>query len=67
MKGTYGSHDVAYIYFTAETVKMRQYLTNILKYDTSSDDMKEKIYHWLYSCEIFHKKYIIMPKESYTT
>ena len=36
-----------------------------IKCDTSSDDMKEKIDHWLDSFEKFHKKYNIMPTESY--
>ena len=44
---------------------MRQYLSNILKCDTSSDDTKENIDHWFDSFETFHKYYIIIPKESY--
>ena len=44
---------------------MRQYFTNILKCDTWSDDTKENIDHWLDFFEIFHRKYIIMPIESY--
>ena len=40
---------------------MKQYLTNILKIDTSSDHMKEKVDHWFDSFEKFHKNYIIMP------
>ena len=44
---------------------MRKYLSNILKYDTPSNDMKEKIDYWLDSFEFFHKQYIIMPTESY--
>ena len=39
---------------------MKQYLTHILKSDTSSGDMNEKGDHWLDSFEKFHKKYIIM-------
>ena len=35
---------------------MRQYLTNILKCDASSDDKKENMGHWLDSFEKFHKK-----------
>ena len=44
---------------------MKHYLTNIIKGDTSSDDMNEKVYHWSDTFEIFHKKYIIMPSESF--
>ena len=44
---------------------MRKYLTNILRCDTSSDNMKEKIDLWLYSFEKFHKTFIIIPTESY--
>ena len=43
---------------------MKHYLTKILKSDTSSGDINEKVYHWLYSFGKFHKKYIIMPLES---
>ena len=43
---------------------MKQYLTHILKSDTSSGDNNEKVDHWLYSFEKFHNKCIIMPSES---
>ena len=43
---------------------MKQYLTHILKSDTSSGDMNGKVDHWFYSFGNFHKKYIIMPSES---
>ena len=43
---------------------MKHYLTHILKSNTSSGDMNEKVYHWLDSFENPHKKYIIMPSES---
>ena len=43
---------------------MKQYSTNILKSNTSSSNIIEKVYHWLDSFEKFHKKYIIMPSES---
>ena len=46
-KGTHESLDVECLYFNVKKIKMRQNLTNILKCDTSSDDMKEKIDHWL--------------------
>ena len=61
------SLDVPCPHFNVEIIKMRAYLTNILKCDTSSDDMKEKIDYWLDSFEKFHKKYIIMPTKSNTT
>ena len=60
-KGTHEIIHVACLHFNVERTKMRQYLTNILKYDTSSDDMKENMDHWLDSFENFHKEYIIMP------
>ena len=44
---------------------MKLYLTNILKRDTSSDDMNEKVDHWLDSFENFHNKYIILPLEPF--
>ena len=43
---------------------MKHYLTNIFKSNTSSDDIKEKVDHWLDSFEKFHKKDIIMTSES---
>ena len=43
---------------------MKHYLTHILKSDTSSGDINEKVDHWLDSCGNFHKKYIIMPSRS---
>ena len=43
---------------------MKHYLTYILKSDTSSGDMNEKVDHWLDSFEKFHKQYIIMPSLS---
>ena len=43
---------------------MKQYLTNILKSDTSGSDINENVDHWLDSFEKFHKKYIIMPSEA---
>ena len=60
-KGIHESLDVTYINFIVERIKMRQYLTNILKYENSNEDMKENIDHWLGCFENFHKKYIIMP------
>ena len=43
---------------------MKYYLTNILKSDTSSGYMNEKVDQWLDSLEKFHNNYIIMPLES---
>ena len=63
-KGTHESLDIACLHLNVEILKMRQYLTNILKCETSSDNIKEQIYHWLYYFEKFHKKYIIMTTES---
>ena len=64
-KGTHVSLYVACLHFNVEIIKMRQYLTNILKCDTSSDFTKEKIDQWLDSFKKLQKKYIITPKESY--
>ena len=41
-----------------------KYWTHVLKNDTSSGNMDEKVDHWLDSFEKFHKKYIIMPSIS---
>ena len=60
-KVTHESLDIEYIHFNVEIFIIRIYLTNILKYENSSDDMMENIDHWLDSFEKFHKKYIIMP------
>ena len=43
---------------------MKHYLTHILKSNTSSDDMNEKVDHWLDLFEKSHQKYIIMPSQS---
>ena len=42
---------------------MKHSLTHILKIDTSSGDMNERVDYWSDYFEIFHKKYIIMPSE----
>ena len=65
-KGTPESLDVACIHFNVERIKMRQHLNNILKYDTSINDNKEKINHWLNSLEKFHQNYMIIPTEPYS-
>ena len=41
--------------------KVKYYWTRVLKNDTSSGDMDEKLDNWLDSFEKFYKKYIIMP------
>ena len=56
-----------YIHISMLKNNMRQYLSNILKWDTHSDYTKEKIYHWLDYFEKFHKQYIIMATESYNS
>ena len=58
-KGTHESLDVPCVHFNVERIQMRQYLTNILNYDTSSDDTKEKIYHWLDYFEFFTKSILL--------
>ena len=63
-KGTHESLHVLCPHLNSKRIKTRQYLYNILKCDTSSDDMKINIDHWLYYFEKFHKQYIIMPTES---
>ena len=45
--------------------KNENFFSNILKCDNSSDDMKEKIDHWLDSFEKFYKQYKTIPTESY--
>ena len=64
-KFTHKIIDVVCPHFNVETIKTRQYFSNILKCGHSSDYMKEKIYHWLDYFEFFYKNYIIMPIESY--
>ena len=63
-KGTYECLDFPCVYFHIKINNMKNYLTKILKSDTSSGDMNEKVDHWLDSFEKIHKKYIIMPLES---
>ena len=46
---------------------MKVYLSHVLKNDTSGGDMDEKVDHWFYSFEKFHKKYILMPSLSLKT
>ena len=46
-KDTHESLDVVYPNFNDENFKIRQYLSDILKCDTSSDDTKKNIDHWL--------------------
>ena len=66
-KGTHESLDCLCLYFNTEIIKRIPYLSNILKCDTLSDDMKVKIYHWLVYFEKFYQKYIIIPTESYNS
>ena len=66
-KGTCESLYVPCVHFNVERIQMRQYLIHILKCDTSSDDINTKIDRRLDSFERFHKKYIIMPTESYNS
>ena len=49
------------VHFRLKKNDMRDYLTHVLKNNTSSVDIDERADHWLDSFEIFHKKYIIMP------
>ena len=44
--------------------EIKDYWIHVLKNDTSSGDLDEKVDHWLDSFENFHKKYIIMPSLS---
>ena len=53
------------MYIYIKNNRYKKYLTHILKSDTSSGDMNEKLGHWLDSFEKFYKKYIITPIESY--
>ena len=52
--------DVPCVHFHIKRNDMKYYLTQILKSDTLSGDMNEKVDHWLDSFEKFHKKYIIL-------
>ena len=64
-KDTHKIIDVICPHFNLERLKMRKYMSNILKRDAPSGDMKENIDHWLDSFENFHQKYIIMKTEPY--
>ena len=46
--------------FNVEIIQIRQSVNNILKSETLSNDMKEKIDHWLDSLDFFHINFIIM-------
>ena len=63
-KGTYESPEMPCEHFCLKRKKFKDYWTRVLKNDTSSDDMNEKVDHWLDPFENFHKKYIIMPSLS---
>ena len=63
-KGTYDCIYVLCVYFHIKRNDMKHYFTKILKSNTSSGDMNEKVDHWLNCFGKFHKKYIIMPLES---
>ena len=62
-KVTYECLYVPCVYFHIKIIKIKHYLTNILKINTSSDNVNEKIDHWLDSFEKLLKKCIIMPSE----
>ena len=51
-------------HFRLKKNEMKDYWTHVLKNDTSSGDMDEKVDHWFYSFETFHKNSIIMPSLS---
>ena len=56
-KVTYECLDVPYILFHLKRTDMKNYLTHILKSDSSSGDINEKVEHWLVYFEKFAKKY----------
>ena len=60
-KVTYECLEVPCVISIKKRIDMKQYSTHILKSDTPSSDMNEKVDHWLDSFEKFHKKYINMP------
>ena len=62
--GTYEYLEMPCVHFRLKNNDMKDYLTHVLKNDTSSGDMDEKLDHWLDCLEKFHKKYIIMPSLS---
>ena len=45
-KGTHECLEVPCVYFHFKRTVMKQYSTHILKIDTSSGDMNEKVDHW---------------------
>ena len=50
-KCKYKCLDVPCVYFHIKIIEMKHDLTNILKSNTSSDDMNERLNHWLDSFE----------------
>ena len=52
------------VYFHLKNNDMKDYLTHVLKNETSNGDMNEKVDNCLDSFEKFHKKYIITPSIS---
>ena len=48
-KGTYECLEVPYVHFHLKITDMKHYSTHILKSDTSTGDMNEKVDHSLYS------------------
>ena len=62
--GTYECLEVLCVHFHLKRSDMKKYSTYILKGDTSSGDMNEKVDHSLDFFENSHKKYIIIPSES---
>ena len=59
-KGTYECLEMPCVHLRLKKNEMKDYLTHVLKNDTSSGDMDEKLDHWFDSFEKFHNKYIIM-------
>ena len=63
-KGTYECLEMTCGNFCLKNNEIKDHWTHVLKNDTSSGDMDEKVDHWLDSFEKFHKNHIIMPSLS---
>ena len=58
-KGTYECQEIQCEHFCLKTNEMKNYWTHVLKNDTSSIDMDEKVDHWFDSFESSTKSILL--------
>ena len=61
-KGAYKCLEVTCVHFHLKITDMKQYSTHILKSDTSSGDMNEKVDHWLDSFKSSTRSILLCPQ-----